>query len=347
MSLARPSSRSCDSCTTSSMRASGRSVLLTSRMTGSFASSALRSTKRVCGSGPSEASTSSTTPSTMERPRSTSPPKSAWPGVSITLIVTGPSVACSPRYVIAVFLARIVMPFSRSSSLLSIARSSTCAWSPNECVCLSIASTSVVLPWSTCATIATLRRSERVACAMMGALRSGVRPGPEARRRREDRGALARVGAVMAHSETTTWYRPAVPGRTGSVRHASEVRLRPYRADDAAAVRRRGAGARLVRVLRLAAATNALDAGSSRPTGCSATDHGNLVVEVEGVGMVGDVGWVPGAPRPAAERPRAERGHRAVRASTAGRATARRRSGSSPAYLFAYTRSSGSRRRRT
>ena len=35
------------------MRASGRSVLLTSRMTGSFASSALRSTKRVCGSGPS------------------------------------------------------------------------------------------------------------------------------------------------------------------------------------------------------------------------------------------------------------------------------------------------------
>jgi len=36
-------------------------------MTGSFASSALRSTKRVCGSGPSEASTSSTTPSTMRQ----------------------------------------------------------------------------------------------------------------------------------------------------------------------------------------------------------------------------------------------------------------------------------------
>ncbi len=74
---ARPSSRSWLSSSTSAMRASGRSVLFTSRMTGSFASSALRSTKRVCGSGPSEASTSSTTPSTIDRPRSTSPPKSA------------------------------------------------------------------------------------------------------------------------------------------------------------------------------------------------------------------------------------------------------------------------------
>ena len=62
------------------MRASGRSTLLTTRITGSRASSALRSTKRVCGSGPSEASTSSSTPSTIVSPRSTSPPKSAWPG---------------------------------------------------------------------------------------------------------------------------------------------------------------------------------------------------------------------------------------------------------------------------
>ena len=74
--------------TTPSMRASGRSVLLTTRITGSLAARALRSTKRVWGSGPSEESTSSTTPSTMDRPRSTSPPKSAWPGVSITLMVT-------------------------------------------------------------------------------------------------------------------------------------------------------------------------------------------------------------------------------------------------------------------
>jgi len=59
-------------------------------MTGSLASSALRNTKRVWGSGPSLASTSSSTPSTMDRPRSTSPPKSAWPGVSTMLIVTSP-----------------------------------------------------------------------------------------------------------------------------------------------------------------------------------------------------------------------------------------------------------------
>ena len=53
---------------------------------GSRRSSALRSTKRVCGSGPSEASTSSMTPSTIDSVRSTSPPKSAWPGVSTMLI---------------------------------------------------------------------------------------------------------------------------------------------------------------------------------------------------------------------------------------------------------------------
>src|SRR3712207_8643863 len=64
------------------MRASERSVLLTTRMTGICLASALRSTKRVWGSGPSEESTSSTTPSTIDRPRSTSPPKSAWPGRS-------------------------------------------------------------------------------------------------------------------------------------------------------------------------------------------------------------------------------------------------------------------------
>ena len=73
---------------TSAMRASGRSTLLITRITGSRASSALRSTKRVCGSGPSEASTSSSTPSTIVSPRSTSPPKSAWPGVSTMLSLT-------------------------------------------------------------------------------------------------------------------------------------------------------------------------------------------------------------------------------------------------------------------
>ncbi len=46
------------------------------------------STKRVWGMGPSAASTSSSTPSTMFITRSTSPPKSAWPGVSTMLIFT-------------------------------------------------------------------------------------------------------------------------------------------------------------------------------------------------------------------------------------------------------------------
>ena len=57
--------------------------------------SALRSTNRVWGSGPSLASTSSTMPSTIDSPRSTSPPKSAWPGVSMMLIVM-PSGADGP-----------------------------------------------------------------------------------------------------------------------------------------------------------------------------------------------------------------------------------------------------------
>src|SRR3954447_24894129 len=144
------------SSTTSLVRASGRSTLLTTSTTGSFASSALRRTKRVCGSGPSEASTRSSTPSTIVSPRSTSPPKSAWPGVSTMLIFT------SPRWT-AVFLARIVIPFSRSRSIESSTRSFTSWFSRNEPDCQSIASTSVVFPWSTCATIATLRRSLRLA----------------------------------------------------------------------------------------------------------------------------------------------------------------------------------------
>ena len=95
-----------------------RSTLLTTRITGSRASSALRSTKRVCGSGPSLASTSSSTPSTIVSPRSTSPPKSACPGVSMMLILT-------PPWWTAVFLARIVMPFSRSRSSESMTRVAT------------------------------------------------------------------------------------------------------------------------------------------------------------------------------------------------------------------------------
>ena len=50
------------------------------------------------------------TPLTIFKIRSTSPPKSAWPGVSTMLIFTSP-------YWMAVFLARMVMP----RSLLQVA----------------------------------------------------------------------------------------------------------------------------------------------------------------------------------------------------------------------------------
>src|SRR5436190_22960197 len=64
-------------------------------------------------------------------------------------------------YRTAVFFARIVMPFSRSRSFESITRSLTSWLARNAPDCQSRASTSVVLPWSTWATIARLRRSER------------------------------------------------------------------------------------------------------------------------------------------------------------------------------------------
>src|SRR6266581_360195 len=59
----------------------------------------------------------------------------------------------------AVFLARMVMPRSRSSSLESITRSTTASLARKMPLCLSMASTSVVLPWSTCALMAMLRIS--------------------------------------------------------------------------------------------------------------------------------------------------------------------------------------------
>src|SRR4051794_14418883 len=62
----------------------------------------------------------------------------------------------------AVFLAMIVMPFSRSRSIESMTRSATCSWAPKVPLCQSIASTSVVLPWSTWAMMARLRTSSLV-----------------------------------------------------------------------------------------------------------------------------------------------------------------------------------------
>ena len=67
-------------------RASGRSILLIHTITGSFSARAFFKTNLVCGMAPSKASTRRTTPLTILRTRSTSPPKSACPGVSMILI---------------------------------------------------------------------------------------------------------------------------------------------------------------------------------------------------------------------------------------------------------------------
>jgi hypothetical protein len=136
-----PSSMNSDS-TSSCTRigsAPGRSILLITTIGVRPNASALPSTKRVCGIGPSNASTTRSTPSTMRRMRSTSPPKSAWPGVSTMLILT----SCQRTLV---FFARMVIPRSRSSGLESITRSCTTWFSRKAPPWRSILSTSVVLP---------------------------------------------------------------------------------------------------------------------------------------------------------------------------------------------------------
>ena len=62
----------------------------------------------------------------------------------------------------AVFLARMVMPFSRSRSPESMTRSVSSWLARKAPVWRSSASTSVVLPWSTWATMATFRMSSRL-----------------------------------------------------------------------------------------------------------------------------------------------------------------------------------------
>ena len=104
---------------TSSGRQLGLSTLLITTIGFLPISMAFCSTKRVCGMVPSKASTSSSTPSVMLSTLSTSPPKSAWPGVSMILIFM-------PLYGTDTFLARIVIPLSRSRSLLSRIRSPPC-----------------------------------------------------------------------------------------------------------------------------------------------------------------------------------------------------------------------------
>lgn len=147
--------RSMTSSTTSAGRAPGRSILLMTTTTFLRSASAFFRTKRVCGMQPSKASTRRRTPSTMSMIRSTSPPKSAWPGVSMMLIFV-------PLYMTDVFLDRMVIPRSFSRALESMTRSSTCSLVRKVPLCLSSASTSVVLPWSTWAIMATLRMSSLV-----------------------------------------------------------------------------------------------------------------------------------------------------------------------------------------
>ena len=135
---------------TSSGRASARSTLLMHTIGRSPNFNALDNTNFVWGRGPSALSTNNTTPSTIDKMRSTSPPKSAWPGVSTILILYSP-------HWIDVGFAEMVMPRSRSMSPLSITRSSTFSLARKVPACFNILSTRVVFPWSTCAIIAMLR----------------------------------------------------------------------------------------------------------------------------------------------------------------------------------------------
>ena len=135
---------------TSSGRQLGLSTLFTTTRGFKPISRAFCNTKRVCGMGPSKASTRRMHPSAMFSTRSTSPPKSECPGVSMMFIFVS-------RYMMDTFLDRMVMPRSRSNSLLSSISSPDCWLSRNRFPAKSILSTRVVLPWSTCAIIAMLR----------------------------------------------------------------------------------------------------------------------------------------------------------------------------------------------
>ena len=123
----------------SSGRASFLSILFITTITFRPFSRVFFNTKRVWGKGPSEASTSRIAPSAMESARSTSPPKSACPGVSIMFIFT--SSQCTEQ-----FFAVMVIPLSFSRSMLSIILSSTPRPGLKSPLCLNMASTRVVFP---------------------------------------------------------------------------------------------------------------------------------------------------------------------------------------------------------
>mmetsp|Transcript_4675 Transcript_4675/g.15141 ORF Transcript_4675/g.15141 Transcript_4675/m.15141 type:complete len:340 (+) Transcript_4675:918-1937(+) len=108
--------RSNTSFTTSSTRDVSRSTLLITTTGRRPRCRAFMVTYLVCVLGPSVAHTSSATPSTMFITRSTSPPKSACPGVSTMLRRTPP---CSTD----VTFDMMVIPRSCSSDMLSMTRS--------------------------------------------------------------------------------------------------------------------------------------------------------------------------------------------------------------------------------
>ena len=128
--------------------APGLSILFITTIGFKFNDNDFFKTSLVCGIAPSKASTRRTTPSTIFKTLSTSPPKSACPGVSTIFILMS-------LYITDVFLAKIVIPLSFSKSFESITLSATCSFVLKVPLCLNSASTNVVLPWSTCAIIAT------------------------------------------------------------------------------------------------------------------------------------------------------------------------------------------------
>src|SRR5260370_1240943 len=100
----------------------------------------------------------------------------------------------------AVFLARMVMRRSRSSSFESITRSATASLARNVPLCLSMASTSVVLPWSTCAMMAMLRilRLKVLVVLRCGSGFGAMKPDPQ-RRTTNTLSLSIRNIAIIAH----------------------------------------------------------------------------------------------------------------------------------------------------
>src|SRR4051812_46238308 len=95
----------------------------------------------------------------------------------------------------------MVMPFSRSRSIESMTRSATSWLARNAPVWRSMASTKVVLPWSTWATMATLRSDSRRGSARddMGAFRRTDVPGDGAAEGiAQSTGRSARFGTRLA-----------------------------------------------------------------------------------------------------------------------------------------------------